>query len=398
MRGFLPLSGTLTVQIISAEPAKVLEAIVNAGITVSGITFKSELSYEFRISHKEFHRLSRILRKNDCKMRIVRRDGLYWNIRSLMTRPVLMLSVLMTLILSFCIPKRILFIEVDGNQKLTAQEIIAAADYCGLSFGTPRKEVRSEKVKNELLSVMPELQWAGINTAGCRAVISVKEGSRQELPPPKNIVSNIVADRDAYILAATVTAGTAMVHPGDSVISGQTLISGYADHGYLIHATRASGEIQGLTNRDLTAVLPANYLHITPGKEHFYKISLLIRKKRINLWIDSRISDTGCGRMYEEYFVSLPGGFQLPIAVCIDRYYCHETQSESVHETEAPSILQRFSDKYLTRQMTAGQILQMEYLLRTSEGRYQLKCNYICTEIIGREQREQIGVNNGKRD
>ena len=52
MRGFLPLSGTLTVQIISAEPAKVLEAIVNAGITVSGITSKSELSYEFRISHK----------------------------------------------------------------------------------------------------------------------------------------------------------------------------------------------------------------------------------------------------------------------------------------------------------------------------------------------------------
>ena len=35
--------------------------------------------------------------------------------------------------------------------------------------------IRSEKVKNSLLQRIPQLQWAGINTDGCVAVISVRE-------------------------------------------------------------------------------------------------------------------------------------------------------------------------------------------------------------------------------
>lgn len=387
----LPLDGILTVEILSADPTGAFDAILNAGITVSDITPKSELNYAFRISRKELPVLSQTLQKNNCKIRIIHRSGLYWNARALLHRPVLTFTVLLLLILSSYIPSRILFIEVEGNQRLSTREILNAAEHCGVTFGTPRKQLRSEQIKNELLSVIPELQWAGVNTAGCRAVISVKERCSTEAPTRNNIVSNIIADHDAYILNTTVTGGTPMVHPGDSVISGQTLISAYTDHGYLIHATRASGEILGLTRRSVSAVLPANYLRITPQKDYFYKISLLMRKKRINLWIDSRISDTGCGRMYEEYFVSLPGGFQLPIAVCIDRYHTHATKPDVIQETEATSMLQVFSDTYLASRMTAGQFLQKQYYLSADGGRYQLESNYICTEIIGKEQTEQIG-------
>ena len=118
-----------------------------------------------------------------------------------------------------------LFIEAEGNELLSGEEILAAAEECGISFGASRKYIRSEKVKNQLLSLLPELQWAGINTVGCRAVISVRERAVAENSHPKQYVSNLVAEQDAYILSATVTEGTPMVRPGDSVVAGQTLVS-----------------------------------------------------------------------------------------------------------------------------------------------------------------------------
>lgn len=42
-------------------------------------------------------------------------------------------------------------------------------------------------MKNALLSAIPELQWAGVNTYGCRAVISVRERTLPERKPePEN--------------------------------------------------------------------------------------------------------------------------------------------------------------------------------------------------------------------
>ena len=144
--------------------------------------------------------------------------------------------------------------------------------------------------------------------------------------------------------------------------------------------------------------MPDNYLLVTASKDVKYKISLLVRKKRINLWKDSRISDACCGRMYEEYFVSLPGGFRLPHAVCVDRYVCYTTNQQTVSEPEAYSMLTDFSDTYLISQMIAGQILQADQQLFKAENIYQLKSSYTCSEMIGRELREQIGDHNGKRN
>ena len=102
--------------------------------------------------------------------------------------------------------------------------------------------------------------------------------------------------------------------------------------------------------------------------------------------------------MYEEYYVTLPGGFQLPAAVCIDRYFCYETQSAVLPEADAQLLLAQFSDQYLKRRMIAGEILQTQQTMEVTEDLYALTGSYVCAEIIGREIREQIGDQNEQRD
>ena len=392
------LAGMLHVEFTSAVPEEALDDIIQAKISLSHVVQKSELTYQILIRRKDYRRLSNLLhRRGDC-LRVVRKRGIYWTLKAFGHRPVLLFFLLLLFFSSLYLPSRVFFVTVEGNTTVPTQLILSAAEDCGIHFAASRKQVRSEKVKNALLSAVPQLQWAGVNTSGCTAVISVRERSKEEEHKDANIVSNILADRDGFILSATITRGTPHFLPGEAVTKGQLLISGYTDCGICIRASRAEGEILAQTNRRIDTITPKYYAIPVEGSDPKYKISLLVGKKRINLWKDSRISDAGCGRMYQEYFVSLPGGFQLPIAICVDQYFAYDLQETEISEADAQRKLQQFSENYLKRQMVAGQILQAEHHSSCSDGLYRLQSSYTCTEMIGKERREQIGVINGKRN
>ena len=393
---FRSLSGMLTVEFTSAEPEKTLEQIVLDRIPLSHVVQKKELTYEIQIQRKDYRRLTELLLRLGNSWIIVRKQGLYWPLKAFARRPVLMSLLVFLLLSSFYLPSRIFFLSVEGNQDIPERLILSAAEDCGIRFAASRKHVRSEKVKNALLSAVPQLQWAGINTYGCRAVISVRERREEEPLTHQNQVSSLIADRDGFILSATVTAGTPHCAPGDTVTRGQVLVSGYTDCGICIRASRAEGEILAQTSRKLTAVTPAYYAATAMTSEPKYKISLVVGKKRINLWKDSRISDTTCDRMYEEYYVSLPGRFQLPVAICVDQYFDYDLQDAAASEAIAQRKLQEFSEDYLMQQMISGQVIQKQHHLMHSKTLYILESSYVCTEMIGKERREQIGVMNGK--
>lgn len=388
----------LSVEFTGAAPENTLDAITKAKIPISHVVRKGELTYQLDIRPGDYAALSGIAQKRGDTLKVVRRSGFYWTAKAFFHRPVLAAGFLSLLLLSWYLPTRIFFLSVEGNNTIPDRMILAAAEDCGIRFGASRKTVRSEKVKNALLSALPRLQWAGINTSGCTAVISVRERTEDSRGEEKNMVSNLVADRDGYILSATVLSGTAHCQPGEAVRKGQLLISGYTDCGICIRASRAEGEILAQTNRKLTAILPQFHGAAASTGDESCKISLLIGKKRINLWKDSRISDAGCGRMYEEYYVSLPGGFRLPLGIGVDRYLDYKLQEAETPESQARMLLQKFSEEYLTRQMIAGQIVKKQEAFFCREGLYRLESSYTCTEIIGREQREQIGEKNGKRN
>ena len=398
MKSGKTLSGRLILEFTGAHPEGSLDALLQAKISLSRVIKVSDLTYRISIHRRDYPGVYQILKRRGDKVERIRKQGLFWWGNALLRRPVLLLWVTLLFALTFWIPSRIFFLSVEGNETIPSRWILAAAEDCGIRFGVSRKQVRSEKVKNALLAAEPRLQWAGINTYGCRAVISVRERREEQAPEPENIVSSLVAEQDGYILSATVTGGNALCAPGDAVTKGQVLISGFTDCGIYIRATRAEGEILAQTNRKLRAVLPENQVAVREVGETKYKISLLIGKKRINLWKDSRISDTGCGRMYEEYYISAPGGFRLPLALCVDRYREYAPEPGNISPEGATVLLGKFSEDCLLSQTVAGQILEKQEKISRSDGLYRLEGSYVCREFIGRERREQIGVTNGKRN
>ena len=120
------------------------------------------------------------------------------------------------------------------------------------------------------------------------------------------------------------------------------------------------------------------------------KYSVEIGKKRINFSKDSGISPTGCDKMYVQYYCVLPGGFQLPIAIAVEQWYCYKENPITAASEMSQVCSEEFAEAYLAEQMLSGKIIGKMEQAEIGDAVYTLTGRYVCLEIIGREQSEEI--------
>ena len=392
------VTGMLIVEWTSADPRRSLQRISDAGIEIYKIRMINDLTFRFAVRRKDYNTVKALAIKLGDRCERKRRIGVYWLIKAIKNRKILLCGIALLVILTIYLPQKVLFVRVEGNVSIPAQLILEKSAECGIIFGASRREVRSEKMKNALLSAIPQLQWAGINTRGCVAVISVREKSEPEIKNKAPQVSHIVADQDAVIVRAIVEQGSALCNVGQAVKAGDLLVSGYTDCGISVKATRAVGEIYGQTSRSLSAVTPTEYIGQSEKQWEQKKFGIIIGKKRINFYKDSGILGGTCGKMSTVNYLTLPGGFELPLALVTEVWTGYQCEAGTVSDDMALTMLNGFADGYLRQRMLAGQILQQDIDFCRREGVFSLVGVYSCLEMIGREQSEETLGNYGKTD
>lgn len=393
------LAGMVEAELTSADPEGTLAAAAEKNIAVFAVTRKEALVMGLRVFRRDLPALSKLCEKRGDRLSVGRTLGIYWTVKRFFARPVLALGVGLLLFLTLFLPTRVLFVRVEGNRTLPDRQILEAAEALGIRFGANRRAIRSERIKNALLGAIPELQWAGVNTRGCTAVISVRERTPEEkVGGEENRVGSVVAARDGVIVSCTVLEGTSKCTPGQAVRQGQVLISGYTDCGISIRAAWAKGEVYARTRREITVIAPSAWAERTQQTGSAVQYSLILGKKRINLWKGSGIWDSSCGRIETEYPLVLPGGFQLPVALAVEKLTFWNTEPTASEEAAAQAELKAFVDDYLTSQMVAGKILYAVESVFPQAGGYVLTGQYDCLEMIGRERAEEIGENHEQSD
>ena len=374
----------ITLELTSADIPGALSALTGADVTLSSVTERDGLTVRLTILRQDLDTLRTIAEKRGDSIKQISRFGLTWRLRPIGRHPLLLLGILMILVLTVWLPTRVLFFRVEGNNQIPARLILEKASQCGITFGAERGEVRSERMKNALLDTLPQLQWAGINTYGCVAVITVEERST----PHRFIgpdAASMVAVRDGLIREVTVTRGTALCQVGQSVRAGEVLISGYTDCGGTILAQRAEGEVYAETMHQMIVLTAPNLTSRGDLLRTVTKISLILGKKRINFYEDSGILDTTCVKMYSEYYMTLPGGLTLPVTLVLEEWRYYDTTNGTVSQEQEERILTEYSRDYLHSRMVAGQILtEKRHFLDDT-----LFSEYICLEMIGRIRYEE---------
>lgn len=384
------LAGVVTAELTAAAPETILTMAAERGIRFQQITYLDPLCVQLRMSRRDFLLFDSLAQKRGATAKIKERKGAYWTAGKLLHRPVLIVGILLLLALTVYLPSRVLFVTVEGNRAVPTNLILENLSQCGLDFGASRQEVRSEKTKNRLLSAMPQLQWVGINTKGCVAVVTVKEGSPEVNQGAVPTMDNIVAAKDGIISELTVLRGTPLCKVGQAVRKGQVLVSGYADYGLVIKATGADAEIFANTASGMIAFSLNKNMSRTKVLHQEKRYSLLIGKNLINLYKDSGISSARCVRMYEERYMTLPGGLQLPLALVTEQIIYYEMAPVSRTQEAEFLWMKPSAEDYLLGQMLSGTIEKSDAVLSLEADVCKLYGSYRCREMIGRIRHEEI--------
>lgn len=387
----------LFVKIITAEPEKIFSRLSNDNVELFEVTSRDPLTFDAKIRKQQLRDFAFIINKTGASYSISGRKGMLWGFHNIWKRPILLVGIMMLIIISSLIQNRVLFIKVSGNDTVATQLILSKAEECGICFGANTSLIRSEAVKNQLMGNIPELQWVGINISGTVAEIQVSERSeKEEQQKQENVVSSVVACRDGIITEMTVEKGYPLFSVGQSVKTGDVLVSGYTDCGIKIIAQSAKAEVFAYTMHQNRFILPAITFQRGENTQKQTCYKLRVGKKVINLCNHSGISDATCVKMYSENYWTLPGGFQLPVSLIKVEHYSYRHEESEYLDESSCQWLPQFARAYLQKQMIAGEILDETLHWSVTEDACELTGRYACNEMIGQVKYEEIIEHNAE--
>ena len=295
----------------------------------------------------------------------------------------LLLGLLAAAAATFVLQEFVWTIEVEGNDRLPAGQIVQALEELGIAPGTWGPSIDSPETRNWMLLRMPELAWLAVNRSGGRVQVLVTE--RQQPPDTRApyAVANVVAARDGVLTEVSVTEGMRLCAVGDTVRQGQLLVSGYEDYGLFIRPVCASAEIYARTWHTGTVVTPAERLEKRYTGREWKQVTLIVGKKRIKLWGNSSISQQDCDKMIVEKAVRTSGyAYPLRLETAILREYVLEPVPAPQVQTE--KLLQEAWRRAVQVQMLAGRIDATQESLLMQGGLCILQAQSDCTELISR--------------
>ncbi len=198
-------------------------------------------------------KLRPIASKSGVKISIICKTGLVYKYRKYNRRIGLVTGAALFLAIHLFLSMFVWCVDVEGNSKISKNEILASAQQYGLKSGTLKKgfdEIRASR--SIAADFNGEITWLSINIKGSLAVIELREDDRifneaYDKPP-----CNIVADFDGVILSAETYSGDCVVKKGNAVKKGDLLISGIIENEDLSTTFySAKGEITALHERDI---------------------------------------------------------------------------------------------------------------------------------------------------
>ena len=95
------VSGMVDVELTCADPAATMSLLYKLGIPIYNASREDEdIVIHFQVQRKDFRKLNALVKKKGYRLRLMRRFGLYWSARMALTRPILLLGLLVFIIVT----------------------------------------------------------------------------------------------------------------------------------------------------------------------------------------------------------------------------------------------------------------------------------------------------------
>ena len=326
------LQGQVRIRVETPFPERVLNLCGARNLAFWDMEWESETAFTCRLNRRDYYALRRAVKQLDCRLTVVRKEGVPFFLGRFRRRHALLAGLTLCSALLFFGSFFIWDFTVEGNQRVTDEEILRALQRQGVGIGTFGISLDTEDIRNHVLLEIPELSWVAVNVSGCRANVEVRERRTAPKPLDRKTPCNLVARRDGLVLRVQALGGVPQVMKGMSVTEGQLLISGVEDTGtFGTRFTAGLGSVEGRTWYTLTAnVLLTGAEKRYTGREKRLH-SVIFGSRRIKFFANSSIDSDQCDKITE----------RTPVRVCgIPLPIIWETETLRFYETEPVTVTQ----------------------------------------------------------
>ncbi len=282
-------------------------------------------------------------------------------------------------------------IRVDGNVRLSEDEVIAQLGECGLSVGDIRRGVDTATVENRVMIASGDISWMSINIIGTVAQVEIRESEVIPEQGEEYAASNIVAARDGYIELFEDVRGNVILNIGDYVREGELIVSGLYDSKTAgIRYTNARGRVLARVERDIRAEIPLSYEKKVYTGRVFTEKYLIFFEKEIKFCGNSGNSYESCDTINTVEYLDIFSAGELPVGIRTVKHleYTYERAERTPEEAEALAEYKLSSelgalmrDRELIRKSVSGGLTDTAFVL---------ECRLECIEDIARIKKIEI--------
>ena len=253
---FHAVRGLVTIRISGDGTERLLGEAAGDGIELLNLRRTSRGELECVVTAGDFFRLRPHLRRTGCRLRIVRKSGLPFLAAKARRRKLFAAGLALFFVVLYSLSALVWRIEIEGNARLTEEEILAAARAEGLrpfqwSFRLPD----SAELSRRLQAALPGAAWIGVEKRGTLIRIRVVETTE---PEPRELLNprHLVASEDAVVTRITATRGRPVVKKNQRVRKGDVLISGILGGEGSVVTVPAEGTVRGLVWHEYDIMSP----------------------------------------------------------------------------------------------------------------------------------------------
>lgn len=279
----------------------------------------------------------------------------------------------------------VMVIDIEGNETITDEEILAALEECSVKRGVFIGDVDFYRSELHIRSSFDEIVWVGMRHTGNRIVVEVMETSSAPESLSDRIPCHIVADKTAQITKTSVLSGQLTRKAGDAVKEGDIIVSGiWADENGHMTFTHAAGDITGVYEEEQTFFCDSlQNVRAFTGLETEQK-SLDLFSMRIPL---------GFGENpYSDYNIRTENtpltlfGKDLPISLERKVFMEYGTEEIILTEEEMRQNLQEQQERYEVNFLSECRIVQAKTKYTKKETAMILTVSYVLEGEIGAEK------------
>ncbi len=378
--------GTVRLEVSGARPERILNFCAARGIAFWETSPCEDFSISFLAYASDCAAIMSQSGKNGLEIRLLDEKGGRRLALNAKRRAVLLTLGVLSIAAAALSSLFLWSIEIEGNETLSDAQILRVLSECGVDYGAFWPSLSSDAVRSYAVAEMPEIAWLSLNVHSSRARIVVHERVDKPEIVNEKAPCDIVASKSGVIVHMSVLEGESAAMPGSAVAKGDVLVRGLmsSETGDERHV-HSMAQVIADTWYEISARTPLTEEQKCRKLRTDTVFSLVIGKKRINFFSDSRNKYTSCDKINKLRYISFGDVFTLPVGYALERTVQYETKTVPIDEDKAVERLKATLRAELQRRIGGGQTVSEEYTVSKTETLLTVTLRAQCTENIAKE-------------